>query len=160
MGTEKLVKSNEFQTISVSFKILDIKLIKFAFESDSEIEEENIKDDFTFEINFRYDINFEKKTVNTYVFTKIYSDQDKKVFLGQIETKMEFLLINFDEIVIQENSQKKVMNLALNIFISVSISTARGMLASKTSGTPLEKAYLPVINTNDILNTLSLAEKD
>lgn len=153
METSKVENIPDNKIVSVSFKIIDIKLIKFSFESS--VDKGQIgKEDFTFEINFRYDTNVEKQTLNTFVLTKIFADQDKKLYLGQIETKMEFLLVNFDELVVIENDQVRIMTMALNIFISVSISTARGMIASKTSGTSLEKAYLPVINSQDVLNTL------
>ncbi len=153
METSKVENIPDNKIVSVSFKIIDIKLIKFSFESS--VDKEQIgNEDFTFEINFRYDTNVEKQTLNTFVLTKIFADQDKKLYLGQIETKMEFLLVNFDELVVIENDQVRILTMALNIFISVSISTARGMIASKTSGTSLEKAYLPVINSQDVLNTL------
>jgi len=73
----------------------------------------------------------------------------------------EFKLIGYEKVLIKdEKGQVNIPDDFLITLLSVTYSTARGILASYTAGTPYEDYFLPLINTSDFKTMLSNIDKE
>ncbi len=133
--------------LSVTFKIDSCKLLSFSAQYNEEIENNNFNHDFVYEISSSQNINKDSKNVNIIFEIKIFFDTEKKLLLGEISTSNVFTLINFDELVIKKDDKLLSSFEVAAMLVGLAYSNTRGMLIVKASGTTLQKALLPAMNT-------------
>ena len=105
---------------------------------------------FKFTVNIEHKTNLEKKLVFVITtITIIYEENSSK--LGSIKTSCIFNIDNIKEFT--SVKEEKLINFPdsfINSLNSISISTTRGVMYSKFSGTFLQSAILPLINLHHL----------
>ena len=137
----------------VSIKILEINEVSFALNSIPDSIEQiefGVNLQYGFGFNFSIDHKTEIFKIRTIVNYKINEIQETVVSL---EVDIRFHVINLKEVVNFEKETRKldIGNDFLATLIGVCIGTVRGILATKTKGTPFAKVPLPIINSKDVV---------
>jgi|GEM_PF-5811952 len=141
--------------MSVSIAISSIKEEEFKF-SDKNLESIDSKLlSLGFHLGFKADV---KKGFFTVTFTVIYNygDNDDEIQLLKFTTITKFKVKGLKRIVKfeEENDDKfQIPDAIMITFVGAAISTARGMLAYKLSGTILSDYYLPLIDVQELLKS-------
>ncbi len=101
---------------------------------------------FKFTVNLEHRTNLEKKLVFVITtITIIYEEKSSK--LGSIKTSCIFNIDNIEEFTsVKKEKLIDFPDAFINSLNSISISTTRGVMYSKFSGTFLQSAILPLIN--------------
>jgi hypothetical protein len=140
---------NKLHELSFTMKIIDLKLVDFNALSelpmgykDSGLDNDNIQ----FEFNLGLNVNPTKKRIRVDLNVVFFADVEKKTTLGGLNSYGEFEVINLEEII--KDFEGKIPNLILANLIGVVLSTSRGFLILKSSGTVMEGVMMPIINTN------------
>jgi len=136
--------------IPAKFRIFDIKLNSFQ-EFKPKVEIPKKFNNFTFEVSVSSRINLELSLIEINVKVGVYVDKEKSHSIAVIDTISIFEVINLNEIIKNENQLLKIPEILILSLIGISISTTRGMLIAKTSGSLLQNAFIPVINPSDFL---------
>ncbi|MDB9955081.1 hypothetical protein OAD49_05975 [Flavobacteriaceae bacterium] len=153
--------------VGVGIAISSIKEEEFKF-SDNDIDSIDEKSlSIGFHLGFNVDV---KKSSFTVKFTVVFNydkKNDKYIQLLKFTTLTKFKvkglkkIVNFDE----ENDDKfEIPDPIMVTFVGAAISSTRGMLAYKLSGTILSDYYLPLIDVQEMLknydDSFSGSEKD
>ena len=139
---------SEMKPIDVTVKIKSIALVDFHVENIGKQEGEKLNNKkFAFQFTLNIKVDSSKKEILLDCSTKIFSDDSKTLYLAEIITKGIFDLLNFDEIVTEH---KGVPQPIIGMFMSILLSTMRGMILVKSMGTIVENAILPIININTL----------
>jgi len=138
--------------ITASFRIIEVNLNSFQ-EFKPEIKIPENYNNYTYEIQVSSKVNKELRLIIISVLVKIFLDNEKKITLASIETSSIFEITNLNEIVKFEDEKLKIPEFLMATLIGISISTIRGMLLAKTSGSIIQNAIIPVINPSDFLKT-------
>lgn len=139
----------------VSIAISSIKEEEFKF-SDNDLDSINIKLlSLGYRLGFKVDV---KKSFFTVKFTVVYnydvSDNEKEIQLLKFTTLTNFKvkglkkIVNFDE---EDDDKFQIPDPLMITFVGAAISSTRGMLAYKLSGTLLSDYYLPLIDIQELL---------
>jgi len=136
------------KVFNVTSRIRNLKLIDFSLEQLEEGELENLNSAlFGFEHNVNFTIEPALKQLTVIYTTRIYSNEQLKRKIGEIQAFAEFELINMDDF--KTDNQISIPEELLAMFIGIILSSVRGMLVVKAAGTFLENAYIPVMNPMD-----------
>lgn len=117
------------------------------------------KKGFIFETNVGMMVDGPSKKINIGVHIKLFTDPEKTNFLGELKMKIAYYIENFSEITVEEN-KIRVPEIAMINFISIALSTARGVLAAYTNNTPLKDAVLPVQSPVEFAKQLQIKMAD
>lgn len=143
------MKPNKIHELSFTMKIIDLKLVDFNALSDlpDDYKDTGIdKDKIQFEFNVGMNVGPIKKRIRINLNINFYTDVEKKILIGSLNSFGDFEVIDLDEII--KDFEGKIPNLILANLIGVVLSTSRGFFILKSSGTIMENAMLPIINTN------------
>jgi hypothetical protein len=137
----------------VSVKILEVIEVSFSMkplpENINEVEfGKNLQYGLGFSLSIDHKSN--KFRIRTLVNYSVNDVNDIKV---SSEVDVVFLVKNLNKVVRLDKQTKKmdIQNEFLATLIGVCIGTVRGVLSTKTKGTPFAKAPLPIINSKDIV---------
>jgi hypothetical protein len=100
---------------------------------------------YSFNIEVEFEINRESKSFFLLIRDHISVNEPQRD-LGELTSKMEFQIINFDELY---NPDTNAFNLSLQLltnFISLSLSTHRGILFTLAMGTPISGIIFPLMD--------------
>jgi hypothetical protein len=100
---------------------------------------------FIIETTVSLNIAAEEKKIEIGVWVKLFTDREKTNFLGEIKVRTVFIIESLPELKIYENLVQ-IPEMIMANFISIAISTTRGVLAAYTNDTPLKDAILPPQN--------------
>jgi len=131
------------------YKLSEISVTSFDLKFKPEFANEKI--DYTFEINVDIGIVVEKKGITFKLDIIVFSSKSKTKRIGGIETFFGFEIENFKEIVKKDKNFFRVPASFMLSLLGISISTSRGILHSKFSGTFLHFVFLPIINPFDLI---------
>jgi|ERR1043165_9104046 hypothetical protein len=134
----------ELKEVSLQTKIVEITFDEFKLEKSIKSGIKFNFDQFQYEFNISIDVNKVKGELSVNLTVNIFSDLEKKNKLGYITSHGIFLVVNFNEVIIND----KIPNVILANFIGVLISTTRGFLIVKAQGTPIEGAIIPIVTPN------------
>lgn len=128
------------------YRLAGIELSGIHLYHENKPERESKK--YHFNINIEHKVNIEKKVVFAITSVNVFHE-DQETLLGSAKVACNFEVKNLEKFT--DNKNKTVdlpleMRIALN---SVSISTTRGVMYAKLSGTFLHKAHLPLINPEE-----------
>lgn len=136
------------EKIEVGIKIIAIKTLKFLINNT----EEALKTDrsnFQFNIALATYISIQKQVIGFKVIIDLYTDKEMKNKVAELIVAIEYNISNFEKVVIKKEKEITVAEFVMPTLISIAISTARGIFASKIEGSALEGVYLPIINPNN-----------
>lgn len=101
------------------------------------------KEGFIFETSVGMNINFDERKIIIGVYLRLFSDIEKTNSLGELKTRTSFILENFSDITVKEKNAVKIPEFVMINFITIALSTARGVFAAYTNNTPLKDAVMP-----------------
>jgi len=123
-----------------AFSITDFQLQSFVVNYHPEIKDEEHK--FQFAITFREEIRHTDE-MTIWMQVIIYTSENMKEVLGKIETATEFHVPKLREVLNDSELHKQT----LAILVGITVSTTRGVLLAKGSGTILQNFILPILDT-------------
>jgi hypothetical protein len=134
-------------TKSIKFRIKKLELVEhslFTSKIPSNIKQHDL---FYFNTTVGLNFNFKDEYLIINVVSRFAYDEHKEIELGFINTLTTFAIEKLNSFVEKKEPQKVLVNIPdflMANFIGLAISSARGMLATLTKGTPLESAILPI----------------
>jgi len=133
--------------IDITFRIASIKTLKFLIEN---IDEAIKIDKATFEFNISVAMFADpiKKIIGFKNVIEVFTDKSKMVKAGELVAQIIYEIINFDEVILHDES-KKLINIPdtfMTTLMSIALSTTRGVFAAKTEGSLLDGVYIPVLD--------------
>jgi len=137
----------ELKKIDVTFRISSIKTLKFLLDN-TEAAVKTDRKAFHFNITLGTFVNPSNKIIGFEVIQDVFLDKELTQKVSELISRIEFEILNFDEVV-KHNKQTKELNIPDQIMvtlISISLSTSRGIFASKVEGSALEGVYMPIVN--------------
>ena len=126
------------------FRVVKCEELSYKAKLDSSVELLSDK------LSFNYGFKFHQGGDNYVVFqiAMIYRFEDENLLEQECAVTYEFL--NMDNaLVFSENGQVQDLAGIVPTLFSISYSTARGMLAMRTAGTPLENFPAPIVNPEE-----------
>ena len=137
----------ELKKIDITFRISSIKTLKFTIDNTEEARNTDRKS-FHFNIALGTAINTKNKVIGFEVIQDVYLDKELTKKVSELISRIEFEIINFEEVVKHDEKLKeiKIPDQVKTTLISISLSTSRGIFASKVEGSVLEGVYMPIVN--------------
>jgi hypothetical protein len=137
----------------VSIKILEVNEIAFSMKPLSEdINELEFGKNLQYGLGFN--LNIEQKS-NTFRIRTLVNYSINKIndIMVSSEVEVVFHVKNLNKVVLLDEQTKKldIQNEFLATLIGVCIGTSRGVLSTKTKGTPFATVPLPIINSKDVV---------
>ena len=77
---------------------------------------------------------------------EIYIDQEKQKKVCNLISRIIYEVINFSDFINPQDNSIQIPDNFMHTLLSISLSTTRGILASKTEGTLLRDVFIPVLN--------------
>lgn len=136
------------EKIEVGIKITSIKTLKFLINNTDEASKTD-RGNFQFNISLATYISIEKKTIGFDVILDLFTDKEMKNRVAEFISRIEYSIVNFENAVIQKEKEIVIADGLMTTLISIALSTARGMFASKIEGSALEGVYLPILNPSN-----------
>lgn len=138
---------DELKKVDVTIRISSIKTLKFSLDNTDEARNADRKS-FHFNISLATTINPQLKIIGFDVIQDVYLDQELTNKVCELISRIEFEILNFDDIILDDKQLKKlkIPDQLMTTLISISLSTARGIFASKVEGSALEGVYMPIVN--------------
>lgn len=137
----------EKDKINISLRIVSIKTIRFSLDN-ANVSKEINKNAFIFNISAKVSIDPNSKSIAIEILQDIFLDKELQTSVCQHVSRIVFEIVNFDS-VIKHNIEKKDIKIPddlMTTLISISLSTSRGILASKIEGSNLEGVYMPIVD--------------
>ncbi|GEM_PF-1489465 len=137
----------------VSIKILEINEVAFSMKPLSEdINKLEFEKNLLYGLGFNLNIDLKSNTfkIRTLVNYAVYTVNN---IIVSSEVEVVFLVKNLTKVVSTDEQTKEmhIRNEFLATLIGVCIGTSRGILSTKTKGTPFAKVPLPIINSQDVV---------
>lgn len=136
------------EKIEVGIKITAIKTLKFLINNTDEASKTD-RSNFQFNISLATYISMEKKTIGFDVILDLFIDKEMKNHVAEFISRIDYSIINFENVVIKKEKEIVIADSVMMTLISIALSTARGMFASKIEGSALEGVYLPILNPSN-----------
>ncbi len=136
------------QKVGIKFRFQSYKIIKFEYN-----EPEGIQDKIQIHFNFnsRIDIDIDKDIISVTIGVDAFTNTEKSSKrVGFIEVQYVFQVLNLKDFQ-KNNDGFSLPTPFLTTLIGLSLSTTRGIILIKFSGTILEKIIMPVIDPNKLI---------
>lgn len=131
------------QLTEYSFTLTKIELLEKKLESFERSDEE--KPDYTFDISLEIGHNPVRKEC-VYKMRVEISDKNNNQLAGLLSLACIFFIPKYDEYVSASSNQNPFPQGLLFLLNTVVIGTMRGLMFAEFRGTPLQDAYLPVLD--------------
>jgi len=133
-------------SLSIQYKAVELLSAKLSMPEAPPVADQK----YNFTINLEHKFIKDQKIIFVLV-NIIINLEGSEQSSGEVLISNAFFIENYEEVVIEENGEPEGIQVAAaDIFNSVSISTARGVLSQQFRGTWLHTAVLPVINPRDL----------
>lgn len=136
--------------LQLQFGIKEIKIINFSLNNSIEIQELPSDHPYTFEINASPNFNKIDKIIGVVFNVKIFVTPKKEKNVCKLSLLMNFHILNFDKVVIEEGENIMVPDPVMHHLIALTLSTTRGVLFDKLQGSFLSKIILPIIDVTKL----------
>lgn len=138
--------AKELSQINLISKIKDLKLLDYQITETvpASLVGKFDKDKVQFEFNIGIRVDVVKKTITISLNTQLFSDDQKSIKLGFINSEGEFEILNLDEIL--SAFDHKLPNMILANYTGIVIGTTRGFLITISKDTLMEGIFMPMIN--------------
>lgn len=138
--------------LSITFKISEIKVLKFFINNNPNIESFPKDQEFIFEVKSEVKFNKDEKRIATIVTINIFLEKEKKNIISGLSALMIFDIENYEKIVKHRATKADAPIEIIKIFLSNHITMMRGILYEKTQGSVLQRVFLPPIDINNLVN--------
>ena len=140
------------------FRISEIRKISH-FENDFHdygLKEKDIKN-ITFKLNLELDIDCDNSKISQRVKCTFHNDNNDEQRLFGIETITSFILKNFNNVVTKKDCDEyNLPDGLVELFLDISMSHTRGMLAALNTNSIYQKTVLPLIDPKEILKNSNI----
>lgn len=137
------------EKINIQFLIEEISTLEFSIKNQPSI---NIDDyeNLVINVNPSSSVDIKSGIVDFIIMISIHSGGKEKIIICELVTSIKFAIKNFAQFLDKENNKLlRMPDQFMHTMLSIALSTSRGILASKTEGTNLQKVYLPILNPAD-----------
>lgn len=136
------------KNFQLTFSVESCKVTNYQFIDTliSNVVGERIEYLFNFKLNLN--INPETKLVTLNIDSVLYNKHNSDAALATLDSEHTFLVVNMPELLSQVGNGIGLPTPPVAIFISMAISSVRGMYAAKLDGTKHSSAVLPVMDVN------------
>jgi len=142
-----MTKSNDLR---VSFGLHSFKIVDFKLnELPKDYDEQNMG----YKFQFRQEVNEKEGIFSIYLKVSAQEGEEAKEVIASIETRTSFNVSDLDKMISGDE-----LNVPLNLgttLLSISLSTTRGALATKTEGHFLENHLLPLVDPQEMYQDFS-----
>ncbi len=146
------MSKEEAKPITISSKIVSIYINNFRVGVVDEEQKKAIDNSkFAYEFSLAFntaDIGINR--INIISNIKIYLDQSKQTYLGDMESTGVFEIENINDII--KEHQGAIPTVILAMFGGILLSTTRGFLLLKSKDTIVDGALLPIVNIQELFN--------
>lgn len=137
--------------MSTEISIIKIKEDEYVFKNE-DIEMFDVKNLLVkYSVKFEWNLEKEEFYIRMTVWYN-YKSKDKEIDLVKFSITTGFLVKGLKEILKIEDGKFQLSDSLMMTFLSTTISSCRGMLAYKLSGTFLAEYYLPLINIEEFVS--------
>lgn len=134
--------------IRITFRYDEVKTSKHLI-LETEILNVSKKHPWVFEVSPAVKIDDVNNCVKILVFVNLYFDSDKKNKMMELVTESKFEVLNFYDVFKKTGEHTyKIPDQIIKQFISLAISTTRGILIAKSEGTIFDGIVLPAMDLN------------
>ncbi|NUN08046.1 MAG: hypothetical protein HUU54_02610 [Ignavibacteriaceae bacterium] len=136
--------------IQIQFSIADIQTLEFVIFNLPDIASLD-KTKFPFKIEAGFFFEVENKIVGIDIIVDISADSAPNPIVCHMITRFKFLINNFNEAFTIKEGNITYPSQFLITLISISLSTTRGILLSKTESTNLRGIFMPIIDPSKLI---------
>lgn len=133
------------EQVNITFRIKNISTLEFSVKNLSEAETLN-KDLFQFQILPASFVDNDNKVIGFNTVVDIFIDLEKQKKVCSLITRVTYDIINFSDFINSVDNSLNIPDQFMHTFLSIALSTTRGILAAKTEGTFLRDVYIPILN--------------
>ena len=131
--------------INISFRIKNISTLEFSIKNIPELETVD-KSLIQFQIFPATFIDKNNNVIGIDTVVDIFVDQEKQKRVCELITRITYEVVNLSDFIDSVDNSIKIPDPIMHTFLSISLSTTRGILASKTEGTLLRDVFIPILN--------------
>ncbi|MDY0173936.1 MAG: hypothetical protein RBR62_01955 [Bacteroidales bacterium] len=139
----------------IEIRLLKVQEISFYVDSSLYAEKESIKaNNLNISFGLRLRPNIQHNILELYlvVVYKVNENEERKIL--EIESLNTFRIKNIKDLLkINEDSIEDISGI-IPTLVGVAVGTIRGMLVNKTTGTPLDKYPLPMVNPETLCENI------
>lgn len=139
--------------LEFALKLIKVKIEEINFKEPDEDFINNFDENFLkIAVGLKFSHNLEKEvmTVNLNILYD-YQKDDIKTSLLDYKGSFDFHILNLKNLVKIENDSINFPNVILETVAGISISSGRGIIIAKTAGSFVNKFYLPILDTRELL---------
>lgn len=129
----------------IAFAIKELRTIRFAIENFIEPGLEFDPNRVTFETTTAVTFAVPEENVAIDIQIKLFLDKDKANQKGMLHTRTVYHIRDFNNAFKVEGDRVTVPDAIMVTFVSIAVSSTRGILAAKTEGTIFHNSFFPVI---------------
>ncbi|SHM80721.1 hypothetical protein [Flavobacterium xanthum] len=141
--------------LEFALKLIKVKIEEINFKEPDEDFINNFDENFLkISVGLKFSHNLEKEvlTVNLNILYDYQKDDDDiKTSLLDYKGSFDFHIQNLKNLVKIENDSINFPNVILETVAGISISSGRGIIIAKTAGSFVNKFYLPILDTRELL---------
>ncbi len=146
-------KKEEHKDFTAEFRLQGIELLKGTLSLPPSMDVSVANFNFTIDVGSKVDA--QNKLIFMIVDVEIRTE-DQQHLLGALSVSCIYYVENYEKLIkILDNGRLNIPKSFLDTLNSISISTTRGVLFSTFKGTFLHNAILPLINPQQLTNSLS-----
>jgi len=131
--------------VNIRFQIKGVEILEMELKQPKEVLPPEVT--YNFNLSIEHKVSSEQKLLMVLVGVSVRKKEDDNKLLGRVLVNCVYAVGNFDEVVKKIGPKKyDVPDEIIDLVNSISISTARGVMAAMFKGTFLHNAVLPVID--------------
>jgi len=148
----------ELNKIDITFTLSKIEILKFSYENILDVNNYS-KDNIQLQVNIGTFFNIPDKLLGVDTNIDLFTDVSKSIKICELKTRIQFLILNFNDIFTVEEDKLHYPIEILPNFLGLALSTTRGILFTKLEGTLLHDVYLPIVNPSIFIPNLNQEKK-
>jgi hypothetical protein len=130
---------------NISFRIKNISTLQFSIKNIPELDVVD-KSLIHFQINPASFADKDNDVIGIDTLVDVYLDQENQIKVCELITRITYEVVNFSEFIDPSDNSINIPDQIMHTFLSISLSTTRGILAAKTEGTQLRDVFIPILN--------------
>lgn len=139
------------EPLSISFLLKQIRTLEFSISNhfnQNSFDTSLVK----FRVSLGYEFNADSDLLGIQTTVEVFTDNSERLKICHLITLITFQVADLGKIFNSSESGITVPDILMHTFLSLAISTTRGILTAKTEGTVLHESYMPVIDLKQFLS--------
>lgn len=143
---------NEETVFLNPFKLLNL-YVPVMYYNDLLVDPKIIDEKLKIHSSMSYGIN-QSNNIDIYLQIEYYVELDSRLTILDVRLDAEFEISKIEDIIIKEGDNIRIPIDYIEIFVGILYGSLRGIIFEKTQGTLLNKKYLPLISSTDLISPL------